>query len=275
MFDYLVVGHLTVDLLEDGAARTGGTALYAALTAYQLGARVAILTAAAPDIDRTMLPSDIKVMLRPARVSTTFRNTYHDNVRTQFMYHRAPPLTKDDIAAALPAHVVHLGPVADETPHDMARLAPGSFVGLTAQGLLRYLSPEQQVFTDPALLRRLPLRGVDAMVLSEEDVTFDEDSVVAATAQVPIVALTRAERGATLWLSGSRYEIAAYRANVVDPTGAGDVFATAFFLALQAGVDPLAAARRACAAASCVIEGVGVETLPTPAMVAARMERGE
>ena len=270
MFDYLVIGHLTADLQEDGSVRTGGTALYAALTAHQLGARVAILTAAAPDLDLTVIPSAIQVTVLPSPVSTTFRNSYHNGARTQFMYHRATELTPDDLRLAPPAHVVHLGPVANEIPYGAAQHVPGDFVGLTAQGLLRRLE-DNQVFTDPPLLRRLPLAGVDAMALSEEDVNGDEESVVAVTDRVPIVALTRAERGATIWHAGRRSDVAAYPADVVDPTGAGDVFATAFFIALQAGADPVTAARRACAAASCVIEGMGVETLPTPAAVAARM----
>lgn len=274
MFDYLVVGHLTADLQEDGSVRTGGTALYAALTAYRLGARVAILTAAAPDLDRSMLPSDVDITVLPAERSTTFRNTYHDNARTQFLYHQAPPLSRGNIHAAPRARVVHLGPVDNEVPADALGLPGRPFVGLTVQGLLRYLGPEQQVFTDPTLLRRLPFRGIDAVVLSEEDVNFDEASVVAATASVPIVALTRAERGVTVWWNGQRADVPAYHAEVVDPTGAGDVFATAFFLALEQGADATEAASRANAAASCVIEGIGVETLPTPEAVAARMRRG-
>ncbi len=273
MFDYLVIGHLTADLQEDGSIRTGGTALFAALTAYQLGARVAIMTAAAPDLDRRMLPADIAVTLLPSATSTTFRNRYHDNTRTQFMYHRAPSISAEQVAAAPSARVIHLGPVAFETPHALPASRLPHFVGLTAQGLLRSVGPDHQVLTDPALLRDLPFGGVDAMVLSEEDVNFDEDSVIAATRRIPVVALTRAERGATIWHAGRRAEVAAFRADVVDPTGAGDVFATAFFIALEGGADPVAAARRACAAASCVIEGVGVETLPTGAEVDARMLR--
>lgn len=274
MFDYLVIGHLTADLQADGSVRTGGTALYAALTAYQLGARVAILTAAAPDLDRSMLPAAVDITLLPSTVSTTFRNIYHRYGRTQFMYQRAPALTAADIASAPPARVIHLGPVAYEVPPAVRRPSPGSFVGLTAQGLLRRLESDRQVLTDPALLYDLPLTGIDAMVLSEEDVNFDEAPVVAAADRVPIVALTRAERGATIWHTGNRFDVPAYTADVVDPTGAGDVFATAFFLALAAGEEPVPAARRACAAASCVIEGCGVETLPTAAAVAARMARG-
>jgi hypothetical protein len=274
MVDYLVIGHLTADLQEDGSVRTGGTALFAALTAHQLGARVAILTSAASDLDLAVIPAGIAITILPSSVSTTFRNTYRDNARTQYMYHRAHPISTDDLALAPPARVVHLGPVADEVPRSGQYFAARSFVGLTAQGLLRRLTPDQQVLTDATLLRRLSLDGIHAMALSEEDVNGDEDSVVAATERIPVVALTRAERGATVWYAGQRVDVPAYQANVVDPTGAGDVFATAFFLALEAGVEPFSAARRANAAASCVIEGPGVETLPTAAEVAARMARG-
>jgi hypothetical protein len=42
--DYLIIGHLTRDLLPSGS-RLGGTAAYSALTARALGLRVGILTA--------------------------------------------------------------------------------------------------------------------------------------------------------------------------------------------------------------------------------------
>lgn len=274
MFDYLVIGHLTADVLEDERIQTGGTALYAALTAHRLGARVAILTAAKPDIDLSMLPSDVEVQLIPSPATTTFRNRYRENARTQYMYERATPLSREDLQRAPAARVVHLGPVAYELPTDGLRLPQWEFVGLTAQGLLRSVAADKQVLTDPQLLRRLPLDGIHAVALSEEDVNFDEEPVIAITDRVPVVALTRAERGATIWWHGEAVDVPAYRAQVVDPTGAGDVFATAFFLALRNGDDPIAAARYACAAASCAIEGIGVATLPTPAVVAARMERG-
>jgi sugar/nucleoside kinase (ribokinase family) len=252
----------------------GGTALYAALTAQRLGQRVAILSTAAADLDLSVIPPDIDVTVIPSPVSTTFRNVYHQNARTQFMYQRANTLRAEELRRAPQARVTHLGPVAFELPDELPLRTPGGFVGLTVQGLLRQVDDDKQVTTDSTVLRRLPFTGIDAMALSEEDVNGDEESVIAATSRVPVVAFTRAERGATLWYHGERVEVPAYRADVVDPTGAGDVFATAFFISLASGEHPFAAARRACAAASCVIEGIGVEALPTADEVAARMLRG-
>jgi hypothetical protein len=274
MLDYLVIGHLTSDLQEDGSSRTGGTALFAALTAHQLGARVAILTSAAPDLDLSVIPPDVEVMVIPSPESTTFRNRYQHNARTQYMYTRARTLELADLRRAPRARVTHLGPVAYEIPSYDPSDVHGGFVGLTVQGMLRHVAPDKQVSTDATLLRWMSFDGIDAMALSEEDVNGDEDSVVVATTRVPVVALTRAERGATVWHQGQRHEVPAFPADVVDPTGAGDVFATAFFMALAGGDDPIESARRACAAASCVIEGPGVECLPDRDAVATRLARG-
>jgi hypothetical protein len=49
--DYLVVGHITQDLLDDGTYRLGGTVSYSGLTANALGRRVGILTSCAPELD--------------------------------------------------------------------------------------------------------------------------------------------------------------------------------------------------------------------------------
>jgi hypothetical protein len=45
--EYLVVGHVTVDRVDDRRVVLGGTATYAALTAANLGVRVGIHTSAA------------------------------------------------------------------------------------------------------------------------------------------------------------------------------------------------------------------------------------
>ena len=68
--------------------------------------------------------------------------------------------------------------------------------------------------------------------------------------------------------------VPAYQANEVDPTGAGDVFATAFFVRLHETGDAVQAARFANAAASFVVEGPGVSCIPSRAQVEWRLRYG-
>jgi len=147
----------------------------------------------------------------------------------------------------------------------------GALVGATPQGWLRTIHPSKLVTTDPATLVDLPWVGGEVVVLSEEDVQHDESLVRQLAKMLPLVVLTRAERGATVFIAGEGTDVPAYHADVVDPTGAGDVFAAAFFAALQQGGDPIHAARWACAAAACSLEGFGASALPTPEDVHRRM----
>jgi sugar/nucleoside kinase (ribokinase family) len=273
LIDYLAIGHICADLQPDGSTQLGGTALFAALAAHKLGLRVAIVTACAPDLDLSSIPDDVQVLRQPSPATTIFENRYHAGGRTQLVHARAAPI---DVSATpdewLAAPIVHLAPILDDVSPAAAPRFPAALVGVTPQGLLRHVEPSKLVTTEPAALLRQPWASVGAVVLSEEDVQLDERPVRALAQQLPLVVLTRAERGATVLVDGLAIDVPAFAADVVDPTGAGDVFAAAYFMALCRGSDPIAAARWACAAAACAIEGIGTSTLPTAALVEQRLQ---
>jgi sugar/nucleoside kinase (ribokinase family) len=90
---------------------------------------------------------------------------------------------------------------------------------------------------------------------------------------VPVVAFTRGENGADLCHKGEWRHVDAFPAAVVDPTGAGDVFASAFLIRLSEGDDVWAAARFASCAASFVVEAEGVTGVPTRRQVEERLKQ--
>lgn len=274
MLDYLAIGHICADLQPDGSTRLGGTALFAALAAHRLGFRAAIVTACAADLDLRGLPPDLPVLRQPSPVTTMFENRYTGNHRQQFVHARAGTIMLQPEQLPLPWQspaIVHFAPIIDEVP-PAAHLFPAALVGATPQGWLRSIGADRQVRQEPSMLAHLPLHGMGAMILSEEDVSGDEKIVQAVSRRVPIVALTRAERGATIFVQGAPTDVPALPATPLDPTGAGDVFAAALLLALHESSEPFVAARWACAAAACAIEGVGTARLPTRAEVSARLK---
>jgi len=90
-------------------------------------------------------------------------------------------------------------------------------------------------------------------------------------ARVPYVALTDGSRGAMLWADGVPQHISAFPVAEVDPTGAGDCFATALLVALHQGQAAAEAVRYAHAAASFVVQAPGTAGIPTAAQIAARL----
>ncbi|MGB8812199.1 MAG: adenosine kinase [Paracoccaceae bacterium] len=79
----------------------------------------------------------------------------------------------------------------------------------------------------------------------------------AAAAEVAIVACTEGENGAHILSDGKHWHVAAIPTQIVDATGAGDLFAGAFLWAITNGHDLETAGRMGCIAASEVISHIG------------------
>lgn len=273
MIDYVAIGYVCADLQPDGSTRLGGTALFAALTAHRLGLRTAILTSCAPDFDLSAAPPSLTIVRQSAPVTTMFENRYTDSTRTQFLHAHATPIDVTQMPLRWHnAPIVHLAPIMLEVPTSLPPTfaSESTLVGATPQGWLRHVDASHVVTTDPAILLDLPLNGINVVIMSEEDVQFDEHIVTRLAQRLPLVVLTRAERGATVFEAGQPTDVPACPADVVDPTGAGDVFAAAFLMMLRQGQAPVAAARWACAAAACSIEAAGISGLPDLAQLQQR-----
>jgi sugar/nucleoside kinase (ribokinase family) len=105
------------------------------------------------------------------------------------------------------------------------------------------------------------LAGVGAAVLGDDDVAEDDDLAERLAAWVPAVAFTHADEGCDVLAGPVRARVGVFRTFAEDPTGAGDCFAAAFFLALARGDDPVSAARLGAAAGSIAVEGRAGTTL--------------
>jgi sugar/nucleoside kinase (ribokinase family) len=269
--DYLAVGHVTRDLV-DSAFTIGGTVSYAARTARALGCRVGAVTSASPDLDLSQALDGVLVARFPATTTTTFKNIYTSNGRRQLLHGIAETLVPEMMPPHWSAAIVHLGPVARECDPALVNAFGDSFLGVTPQGWMRYWDPAGRVSccqweeAEPVLAR------ADAVVLSEEDVAGDETLVARYAAQTRLLVLTQSAAGCTIYLHGQASHFPAPAVHEVDPTGAGDIFAAAFFVWLQRTGDPGVAARFANCVAARSVTRTGLDSTPGPDEVA-RCER--
>lgn len=264
--DYVLIGHMTRDLLPDGSVAPGGTSFYASLTARRLGKQVGVVSARAdlpPD-----WPQDIQLAVVEGQTPPTFENRYTPEGRQQILHHAADPINIPAIPAAWRvAPVIHLGPILQETPETLVDLFPGALIGLTPQGLMRSWGElPGSIAYQPWRPSEAFLRRIDVLVLSIEDVRLDATLADAYAQVCRMVVLTHGARGATMFLNGEPHPIEAFAATECDPTGAGDVFTAAFLLRLYECGDPFIAARFASYVAARSVEGRVASTIP---------ERGE
>jgi sugar/nucleoside kinase (ribokinase family) len=277
--DYLVLGHVTVDRLDGQRVVLGGTATYAALTARNLGARVGIHTSASyePGLVDTLYGTMVARI--PAEYTSCFVNEYVNGHRRQTIESVAERLTYEQL---LPEWrnppIVHLGPLCQELDPLLVTRFPKSLIGVTPQGWMRAWDDDGVVSAVAWADAERVLARADAVVISEDDVA--ERSIIqdwAARARMLVVTL--GERGCDVYRAGEdgAYHSPAFRSGTeVDPTGAGDVFAAAFFWHLhQSGGDWRRAADWANCVASFVVEQRGHKGVPKLAEVEKRWRSGQ
>lgn len=294
-FDYVTVGHVTRDAIEQRADGTvyqvGGSAFYSALQAARLGLRTLILTQGAPgEIEAMLAPyaDEFELRVIPAAHTTTLSTRGSGATRTQRVLAWAGPIVEP---IELDTAILHLAPVARETP--VMWQGRASFVGVTPQGLVRSwdqgegvplvqldaesllgdipLAPPDSdalagdissVALDPALLPE----DFDAAVISEHECPDCHALFSAARRCNAPVAVTAGSRPTTVHLpfSGTKSVVRTSVPPIVtvrDDIGAGDVFAAAFFIALADGRAPLEAGQFANAAAAVRIAGLGPDAI--------------
>jgi len=79
-----------------------------------------------------------------------------------------------------------------------------------------------------------------------------------------ILAVTEGSKGVRIYWNGDIRRFPAPEADVMDTTGAGDIFATAFFIRLHKTRNPWEAARFANLLASISVSRIGLQAIPTP-----------
>ncbi|HEU0001335.1 MAG TPA: PfkB family carbohydrate kinase [Ktedonobacteraceae bacterium] len=285
--DFLTIGHVTRDVRADGTFALGGTVTFAALTAHRLGLAAGIVTradAAWLELLPTRLPN-IGLAARTSSETTTFVNTYHEGFRTQFLQARAGELATSDVPEPWQdAPIVLFAPLDQEFTPALLRhfpRRPGSILAATPQGWLRRWDNNGRVWPSPWTAAQEVLPLLDALILSHDDLLpFAEgnrangDAILTQwSMHVPLLVATDGKHGATLFQRGQKETFPAYQAVENDPTGAGDVFATAFLVNLYRHKDPRQAVDFANCVASLSIEQEGITGIPTWELVHERMKR--
>ncbi|WP_022854401.1 PfkB family carbohydrate kinase [Thermodesulfatator atlanticus] len=270
MARYLLLGHLTRDLYP-GYFLYGGAVLYAGLLARRLGFETRVITASAEKEIEEVFP-ELRFYHFNAKETTTFENIETPLGRRQKVYARSPVIPLGKVPEKLrKAEIIHVAPVLDEVKPEELSLFDTNFLVANPQGWFRRLDAQGNV---------IPIRpDIDvwpqfkALVVSEEDVQADPHVLSTLRAKAEFLVVTKGKRGATLFAPDEEIFCQAVPApRVIDTTGAGDIFAAAFFAMLYATGKPLIALKFAQCLASYSVGRRGLASVPTLEEIAKCLE---
>jgi sugar/nucleoside kinase (ribokinase family) len=233
-----------------------------------IGLRVGIVTALGPETSLAPL-GNIPIIAIESPNSTIFENIYTEQGRIQYLRAQATRLDFRSVPEIWrQASIIHLGPIANE----MDAILPADFspalLGLTPQGWMRQWDSACRVSRGEWLDADTALARAGAVVISREDVNGDDELIEHMAQQTRVLVVTESAAGAVLYWNGDRRRFRAPKVTEVDATGAGDVFAAAFFTRFVATRDPWEATRFATMLASCSVTRPGLEGIATEGEVA-------
>ena len=269
--DLVAVGHVTVDRVA-GGERPGGAGYYAAVAATRLGLRVGLLTSFGEDFPASRLPAGVEVVNVASKLTTTFEVRQGSAGRTLRLLARAADLEEADLPVAWRrAPLAMLCPVANEVDPALAAAFAEGALGVVPQGWMRRRGPEGIILPEAWDDAGAVLVHAQWLVVSEEDTAPFEGAAQDWVERVPLAAVTRGRRGATLFVNGEPYHVQPDLATEVDETGAGDVFATTALVEYHRRADPWEAAAAAACAGAAAVEAHGADGIPDRAGLDARL----
>ena len=263
--DYLMLGSITRDVSASGKYSLGGTASYSGLMANTLGSRVGIVSSMSADLNLLPLEKNgILVARQHSDVTTEYQNIYTDAGRVQYLRKRASSLTFDSVPARwLTAPIVHIGPLANDIDQSITHQFSDTFVGITLQGWLRKWDHDGRIIRSAFPKLTEVISKADAVVLSIEDVDGDWDYIERCAAVSKVLVITESDKGATVFGGGKRHQFQAPNVVMKDSTGAGDIFASVFFVLYYHTEDYRLAARLAVKIASDSVTREGLKSVPS------------
>jgi sugar/nucleoside kinase (ribokinase family) len=285
--DVVVVGAAARDIDERDPRgwRLGGGVTYGSLALARLGLRTGAVIGLDPlarDATELELLRDSGVEVRPADLASgpVFHNMERPTGRLQICHSASDPLPVTSVPDAWRGSGAWLlAPVAAELPDAWSDApGPGACVAFGWQGMLRRLVPGQAVERlapgPSALLRRATILGMSRYDVPRSQGVRD---LIAWLPPRSEILMTAGPRGGILIRieRGTIASMTAYPASPageeVDPTGAGDVALAGFLAGRITHRQPGRALRLATLAAAALVEGPGLDSVPTLTAIRARV----
>ncbi|MBI3380108.1 hypothetical protein HY029_05115 [Candidatus Gottesmanbacteria bacterium] len=239
----VLFGSLSIDENEingRSSSGPGGAVYFLAKTFQNLQVSVDLLSSYGKDFPKSCLPSTDFILASPnLDKNLSFRNLYiHGNREQKVENYEAYqnfsiPTFKINFSEA---DLVFVAPIISNITllqmKKIKSLFPQSFFCLLPQGFYRHIGENGKIIRSNWQCADDVMADFDFVSLSTEDVREADILAKNWSHLGPIVTITKAENGSSLYKNGKRLDIPTFRIdNIVDPTGAGDVFAASFAFA--------------------------------------------
>jgi len=278
-FDLTVIGHFSLDNItlpgKQPCATLGGAVAYVSLIARVLGASASVISNVGSDFPKTYMSQlrdagvDVsQIITMPSDRTTSFELTYNQDLSSRELRLKSQghPITLKELPSSFHAKALHVAPIASEISYEIVKQLRDrcDCLSIDPQGMTRQFDKNGYVTNNSQMDSRL-LKLVDIYKSSKDEIqiltgkTDLEEAIKSIHKMGPkTVIATIGAKGSVLCTQDKFFDIPAYKSTqLVDPTGAGDVFIGAYLAELLREKEPVWCACVGSAAASLVVENIG------------------
>lgn len=294
VFDIVTVGHFAIDYISsprlDAPKQVlGGSPTYVSFAARKLDAHAGVVSKVGSDFPESyteLLCShsvDLFGVIVIKSVSTTsFVLEYVNGYRRLLLKSCAPPILQEDVSLMFKAKTIHVAPIVGEISSEVIEelRKKADMLSLDPQGLLRKFDSNGRVSLKKWADKRV-LEQIDIYKSSLQEIRkiARSRSLEASMKEIQnfgtkIVIVTLGRKGAAILFDETFQRVPSIQPQkLMDPTGAGDVFAGAFLAEYVNKKNPVWCACVGSAMASFKVETVGPLFLGEKKAVYRRAER--
>ena len=271
-----LIGNPTRDKIItcDGESETiGGTVWYAVQLLARLMPPQAIAVVGHGDAQVKHRFEKLKVNVRYLSVDgriAHFENNYTGSQRHQHARMGVRVELSDIPPEAFEAEALLVGPVLQDIDLSILTARRKGLLMLDIQGILRHLTPANQVVEKMGSDVAMAIRHCDILKVNAR-----EAQIITSTGHIDtalkklyrmgpqLIIITQDSKGAHIYDGDRLVHLSTPKVSEIDSTGAGDIFAAAFLQQYLDGSDPVIAGQFAVIAAALSIRGTGTSAIPT------------
>ncbi|MHA1301970.1 MAG: PfkB family carbohydrate kinase, partial [Candidatus Helarchaeota archaeon] len=253
MFDLTIIGHFCLDFLKgrekySDYIRLGGTTVYASKMAQKLNKKVAVISSVGPDFKEELITPLIEDgiyihLIKSNLNSTAFFHEYIKNKRFLTLKSRCKIIEAKDIPEeCFNSKLFYIGAIANEIDtsvlNKISELTKNNApIALDLHGFVRSFDKDGKMSLTNWLEAENYLKFVTFLKGTDKEArvltglkNLQEVAMAISSMGPKVIVLTRGRKGSFVYFNKIALQIPTSANKIVDETGAGDTYFTAFIL---------------------------------------------
>ena len=269
-YDVVIVGNITKDFFEyNSTFNVGGSSIYAGIGSAMMGLKTLIISN--HSISESDLPNhdQLDIYCVNSESNTEFVWNYEKKIRKGIIKNYTKKINLN-LKSKIKTKMLMIAPIFNELDLDVRNNFDYEISLLSPQGLIRHLNKKSEICLKKISLNE-NFHDIDLISYSEEEDDYIDKKYLFN--YVKYIAVTLSEKGAKIYSDYNKSaQFNSYTPDrVLDPTGAGDIFALYLLVYYYKTKSIEFAVNIANCAASFVVENLGINGIPSIEYVTNRL----